>query len=115
MTASDPLELALRYLVTTSADDEGDAHRWLGVLAFELAGGRAAADRFVAALELPLYAPSLGGVETLVTLPALTSHAGLAPEERRALGISDGLIRVSVGIEGEEDLVADFTQALGQR
>jgi cystathionine beta-lyase/cystathionine gamma-synthase len=61
---------------------------------------------------LPIIAPSLGGVETLVTRPATTSHAGLSPEDRQRLGISDGLIRLSVGIEATEDIIEDFEQAL---
>ena len=83
-----------------------------GMLSFELAGGAEAAKRFEAAVTIPIVAPSLGGVETLLTLPAATSHAGLTPEERREVGVADGLIRVSVGIEGTEDLVADFGAAL---
>lgn len=63
-------------------------------------------------LELPLVAPSLGGVETLVTRPTLTTHVGISAEERQAIGIHDGLIRVSVGIEGADDLVQDFLSAL---
>ncbi|HEY7161502.1 MAG TPA: PLP-dependent transferase, partial [Acidobacteriota bacterium] len=62
--------------------------------------------------KLPIYAASLGGVETLMTLPSKSSHAGLDAAERRALGISDGLIRISVGIEAVEDLLDDFKQAL---
>jgi cystathionine beta-lyase/cystathionine gamma-synthase len=57
-------------------------------------------------------APSLGGVETLVTRPVLTTHVGLSPAEREAVGIRDGLVRVSVGIEDAHDLVADFLAAL---
>ena len=83
-----------------------------GMLSFEHKGGVEAADAFTHRLTLPLVAPSLGGVETLVTRPALTSHAGLPPEERRAIGIADELVRVSVGIEAAEDLIADFEQAL---
>jgi cystathionine beta-lyase/cystathionine gamma-synthase len=78
----------------------------------ELTGGVDAAEAFQAALTLPLVAPSLGGVETLVTRPAATSHAGLDPEERRAAGIADGLVRVAVGVEDTDDLLADFAQAL---
>jgi cystathionine beta-lyase/cystathionine gamma-synthase len=63
-------------------------------------------------LTLPISAPSLGGVETLITRPVTTSHAGMSPEDRQASGISDSLIRLSVGIEATEDLVADFDQAL---
>ncbi|QXD14489.1 aminotransferase class I/II-fold pyridoxal phosphate-dependent enzyme [Rhodocaloribacter litoris] len=83
-----------------------------GMISFEPAGGLAAADRLLQHLRLPVVAPSLGGVETLVTRPAITSHAGLTPEERARLGIHDHLIRLSVGIEGPDDLLADFEQAL---
>jgi len=83
-----------------------------GMLSFELAGGAQAAKHFEKAAAIPIVAPSLGGVETLLTLPSTTSHAGLTPEERQAVGVSDGLIRVSVGIEGTADLVRDFEAAL---
>lgn len=83
-----------------------------GMLAFELRSDGEAVDRFLRALRLPVVAPSLGGPETLVTLPARTSHAGLEPAERQRLGIGDGLIRVSVGLEAPEDLVDDFARAL---
>jgi cystathionine beta-lyase/cystathionine gamma-synthase len=83
-----------------------------GVLSFELGGGVAAADRLVARLRIPIYTASLGGVETFITRPATTSHASMAPAERQRLGISDALVRVAVGIEAEEDLIADFSQAL---
>jgi cystathionine gamma-synthase/cystathionine gamma-lyase/cystathionine beta-lyase len=83
-----------------------------GVLSLTPRGGLAAAERLLARLRLPFVAPSLGGVETLVTRPAITSHSGLSAEARRALGITDSLVRVSVGIEAVEDLIADFEQAL---
>jgi cystathionine beta-lyase/cystathionine gamma-synthase len=83
-----------------------------GVLSFEVAGGVAAADRVLERVRLPIVAPSLGGVETLITRPATTSHLGMTAEDRARLGISDGLIRVSVGIEATDDLIADFDQAL---
>ena len=83
-----------------------------GMLSFELAGGVDAADRFMARATLPISAASLGGVETLVTRPATTSHLGMDPDERRRSGIADGLVRVSVGLEATEDLIADFAQAL---
>ena len=83
-----------------------------GLLSFELTGGMAAADRLMQRLAIPICAPSLGGVETLVTRPATTSHAGVAPQDRLALGISDGLIRLAAGIEAAEDLVEDLSQAL---
>jgi cystathionine beta-lyase/cystathionine gamma-synthase len=92
------------------------AKRWFdgfgGMLSFELKGGLDAAKRFLSKVVLPLVAPSLGGPETLVTLPATTSHSGMDPAERRAVGIGDGLVRVSVGFEDVEDLVEDFDQAL---
>jgi cystathionine beta-lyase/cystathionine gamma-synthase len=83
-----------------------------GMLSFELRGGLEAARRFMKAVRLPVIAPSLGGLETLATLPATTSHLGLKPEEREKIGISDGLVRISVGIENTEELVEDFRQAL---
>jgi cystathionine beta-lyase/cystathionine gamma-synthase len=83
-----------------------------GVLSFEVAGDVAAAERVLERVRLPIVAPSLGGVETLITRPATTSHAGMSAEDRARLGISDSLIRVSVGIEATDDLIADFEQAL---
>lgn len=89
-----------------------------GMLAFEVAAeaGQAweAARRFLSRVRVAFHAPSLGGVETLVVSPSRSSHAGLAPEERQRQGITDGLVRVSVGIEDADDLVADFRQALGR-
>ena len=84
------------------------------MLAFEVDGDARAAERVLEALELPLVAPSLGGVETLVTRPAVSSHASLSARERASQGIDDGLIRVSVGIEDPDDLAADFVQALSR-
>jgi cystathionine beta-lyase/cystathionine gamma-synthase len=93
------------------------ARQWLaatgGMLSFELEGGAAAADQLFRRLTLPLSAPSLGGPETLITRPATTSHAGLSPEVRRRQGITDGLIRLSVGLESTQDLIDDFAAALG--
>jgi cystathionine beta-lyase/cystathionine gamma-synthase len=83
-----------------------------GMVSFALKGGAEAAERFMGRVALPIIAPSLGGVESLMTRPATTSHLGMDPEERRRLGIADGLVRLSVGIEAAEDLVADFEQAL---
>jgi cystathionine beta-lyase/cystathionine gamma-synthase len=83
-----------------------------GMLSLELKGGHDAAESFLNKTEIAINAPSLGGVETLVTRPASTSHAGMSPEDRRKLGISDGLIRISVGIEGTDDLIQDFSKAL---
>jgi cystathionine beta-lyase/cystathionine gamma-synthase len=83
-----------------------------GMMSFELSGGVGAAESFMAKVRIPIIAPSLGGVETLMTRPATTSHLGMDPEERRRLGIADGLIRLSVGVEAADDLIADFRQAL---
>jgi cystathionine beta-lyase/cystathionine gamma-synthase len=83
-----------------------------GMLSFELQGGVEAAQRFIQNTSLPICAPSLGGIESLVTRPVTTSHAGLTPTERERLGISDRLIRLSVGIEATEDLIEDFKAAL---
>jgi cystathionine beta-lyase/cystathionine gamma-synthase len=83
-----------------------------GMLSFEIKGDAADADHFIARTRLPISAPSLGGVESLITRPATTSHAGISPEEREAIGISDRLIRLSVGLEATEDLMDDFDQAL---
>jgi cystathionine beta-lyase/cystathionine gamma-synthase len=82
-----------------------------GMLSFEMNEGVEAAQIFMSAVKLPLLAPSLGGVETLLTRPATTSHAGMAAQDRRRVGLSDGLIRMSVGIESTEDLIQDFEQA----
>ncbi len=83
-----------------------------GVLSFELEGGVDAAKRFIANVSIPISAPSLGGVETLITRPAATSHSGMSAEARAASGISDGLIRLSVGLETSDDLIEDFEDAL---
>jgi len=85
-----------------------------GMVSFELKGGLAAAERFMQRVTIPIIAPSLGGAETLISRPAVTSHAGMSPEERQAAGISEGLIRLSVGIEDTTDLIADFKNALGR-
>jgi cystathionine beta-lyase/cystathionine gamma-synthase len=84
-----------------------------GVLSFELAGPPERADELSARVRIPAIAPSLGGVHTLLTRPATTSHSGLTPEDRARLGINDGLLRLSVGIEATEDLLEDLAQALG--
>lgn len=89
-----------------------------GMMSLEVEGGGEAAEQLMCRLTLSIVAPSLGGVETLITRPTLTSHAEMAPSDRQRLGITDGLLRLSVGIEAAGDLVADFEQALasvGQR
>ncbi|HEY0454059.1 PLP-dependent aspartate aminotransferase family protein [Actinophytocola sp.] len=83
-----------------------------GMLSFRLAGGVGAADALLEALRLPAVAPSLGGIESLVTRPSLTSHAGMSPEDRAKAGVADDLIRFSCGIEHPDDLLEDVAQAL---
>jgi cystathionine gamma-synthase len=83
-----------------------------GMIGIEVAGGGQAAERFVGALRLAKLAPSLGGVETLVSEPRYTSHAAMSLEEREANGIRDGFMRISLGIEDASDLIADLDQAL---
>jgi cystathionine gamma-synthase/cystathionine gamma-lyase/cystathionine beta-lyase len=85
-----------------------------GMLSLRLAGGSDAADSLFEALRIPYAAPSLGGVETLITRPAATSHAGMNPEDRERVGITDDLIRISCGVEAADDLIADFDQALAK-
>jgi cystathionine beta-lyase/cystathionine gamma-synthase len=84
-----------------------------GVLAIEVEGGRERAIAVAERLELARLAPSLGGTETLVSPPAITSHAGLSDAEMRQAGIDPGLLRIAVGLEHEQDLIADFERALG--
>lgn len=83
-----------------------------GVLSFELRGTAEGADAFMHRTTIPVIAPSLGGTETLLTRPASTSHAGLSREERMRIGIADGLIRMSVGIEDTDELIEDLRNAL---
>jgi cystathionine beta-lyase/cystathionine gamma-synthase len=85
-----------------------------GMVSFELRGGVTAAEKLVSQLTLPISAPSLGGVESLITRPATTSHSGMTAEERRRAGIADHLIRLSVGLEASDDLIRDFEKALEQ-
>jgi cystathionine beta-lyase/cystathionine gamma-synthase len=83
-----------------------------GVLSFELDGGLDAAGCFMDRVTIPISAPSLGGVETLITRPSTTSHSGMSAAERARAGIADGLIRLSVGLESSDDLIEDFEIAL---
>lgn len=81
-----------------------------GMIAFDL-GSRERAARFLETVRLCSLGESLGGVETLISHPATMTHASVPPEERARLGITDGLVRISVGIEDVEDLIADLNQA----
>ena len=99
-----------------SHPDHGHAAKLLsgfgGMLSLRLHGGEPAARALLGAVTLAYSAPSLGGVESLITQPAVTSHAGMSAEDREKLGITSDLVRVSCGIEGTDDLIADFGQAL---
>jgi len=81
-----------------------------GVLSFELDGTGEETLRFTEALRLFTLAPSLGGVDSLVTVPVLTSHAMISADDRRKMGVTEQLVRLSVGIESAEDLIADLEQ-----
>ena len=85
-----------------------------GVISFEVEVDGPATSRFIDACRIPRIGPSLGGVESLIEQPALVSYFDTDPEIRLALGISDELVRLSVGIEDTDDLLADFEQALAQ-
>ena len=114
--ADHPAVAAVNHPGLAAHPDHGHAAKLLagfgGMLSLRLVGGEPAAEALLSALTLAYSAPSLGGVETLVTRPALTSHAGMSAEDREQLGITPDLVRISSGIEGTDDLIADFAQAL---
>jgi cystathionine beta-lyase/cystathionine gamma-synthase len=114
--AGHPEVAAVSYPGLPSHPDHAHAAKLLsgfgGMLSLRLRGGAAAAEALLGAVRLAYPAVSLGGVETLMTQPSITTHAGMAPDDRERLGITDELIRVSCGIEGRHDLIADFSQAL---
>jgi cystathionine beta-lyase/cystathionine gamma-synthase len=83
-----------------------------GMMAFDLEGGRPAVQRMMSRFRLVAFAASLGGVETTISYPEITSHRSLTPQERLELGVTPGTVRVSVGIEDADDIIADFAQAL---
>lgn len=84
-----------------------------GMISFRLkSAGLEQSDKFMQSLKIFSLAESLGGVESLVELPAVMTHAALTPEARKDLGVTDNLIRMSCGIEDAEDLIADISQAL---
>jgi O-succinylhomoserine sulfhydrylase len=82
------------------------------LVAFEIAGGRAAAFRFLNALKLVRITNNLGDAKSLITHPATTTHQRLTPEQRAELGITDGLVRFSAGLEHPDDVVEDLLAAL---
>ncbi len=83
-----------------------------GILSLELAGGAEAAAHLISRMRLFAHAPSLGGVESLVSEPRTTSHRHLTADERQLLGVPDGFVRLSIGLENVDDLLADLAQAL---
>ncbi|MGZ6299580.1 MAG: trans-sulfuration enzyme family protein [Candidatus Limnocylindria bacterium] len=83
-----------------------------GMMAFDLEGGRAAVQRMMDRFQLVTFAASLGGVETTISYPEITSHRSMTAEERAELGVGPGTVRVSVGIEDADDVISDFAQAL---
>jgi cystathionine beta-lyase/cystathionine gamma-synthase len=83
-----------------------------GMVSFELDCTLDRAERFVASTKLFTLAESLGGVESLIELPASMTHASVPPDQRAALGMRDGLVRLSAGIEDADDLIADLDQAI---
>jgi cystathionine gamma-lyase len=85
-----------------------------GMISFEIRGGEKEAVRFLESLELFTLAESLGGVESLIEHPALMTHSSITAKEREIAGIKDSLIRVSIGVEDKEDLIADLEQAFGK-
>ncbi|NJD11119.1 MAG: aminotransferase class I/II-fold pyridoxal phosphate-dependent enzyme, partial [Gemmatimonadetes bacterium] len=114
--AAHPAVLHVHYPGLPSHPDHQLARTLLdgfgGMVSVVVRGGDEAALRVVNRLRLLCLAPSLGGVESLVSMPCFTSHSALPPAERHALGIADGFIRISVGIEAAADLIADLAQAL---
>jgi cystathionine beta-lyase/cystathionine gamma-synthase len=113
---SHPAFSRVHYPGLESHPDHAVAKRVLGgfggMVGVELAGGVEAAERALRRLELFIHAPSLAGTESLVSEPRLTSHKGVGPEGRAAIGIPDGFLRLSCGIEDAEDLIEDLRQAV---
>ena len=101
LVSSNSYERAKKYLSGFSA-----------MVSFEVVGGKTRSIKFMDQLDIAINAPSLRGVETLITRPALSSHSGMDPAERVKAGITDSLIRLSVGIESVDDLITDLDQAL---
>ena len=114
--ADHPKVLAVRYPWLDSHPQHAIARRQMrhggGMVAVTLAGGKPAAFRFANALRLADISPNLGDAKTLIAHPATTTHANVAADERARLGIADGSLRLSVGLEDPADLLADMERAL---
>jgi O-succinylhomoserine sulfhydrylase len=82
------------------------------VVSFDLSGGQAAAFRFLNALEIIIISNNLGDAKSIITHPATTTHQRLTPDQRATLGITEGMVRLSLGIEDADDLIGDIAQAL---
>ncbi len=112
-----PKVLRVHYPGSRSATQEAICRRQMkgrgGMVSVVVRGGLNGAHRFMRGLGLVHRASSLGGVESLASLPVETSHRQLSPEDRRARGIDDGMVRISLGIEDPADLIADLRHALG--
>ena len=113
---SQPAIVAVHYPGLASHPDHPIAAKMLdgfgGMVGLVIRGGAGGAERFLRRLRIFTHAPSLAGVESLVSEPRLTSHAGMTAEARGALGIVDGFVRLSAGIENTEDLIEDLRHAL---
>lgn len=109
---------AVHYPGLPSHPEHGYAREALqgfgGMVGLQLKGGVRAAERFLKKLKMIAHAPSLAGVESLISEPRLTSHKGLSAEERARIGIPDGFLRLSCGIEDAADIIGDLEQALGR-
>jgi cystathionine beta-lyase/cystathionine gamma-synthase len=108
----------VHYPGLPSHPDHGHARTVLtgfgGMVGLELRSGAAGAERMLKRLKLIAHAPSLAGVESLISEPRLTSHKDLGAEGRAAIGIPDGFLRLSCGLEDAEDIIADLAQAVGR-
>lgn len=116
--ASQPEFAAVHYPGLPGHPDHDYARQVLqgfgGMVGLELSGGTRAVERFLKKLKLVAHAPSLAGVESLISEPRLTSHKALTAEERARIGIPDGFLRLSCGIEDAADIIGDLEQALGR-
>jgi cystathionine beta-lyase/cystathionine gamma-synthase len=116
--ASHPAFAKVHYPGLPKHPDHATARRTLdgfgGMVGLELAGGPKAAERMLKRMKLVTHAPSLAGVESLVSEPRLTSHKEMSAEDRAGLGFPDGFLRLSCGLEDAEDIIADLQEALGK-